>query len=280
MFADNGNGTGAFTWTPQEGQAGTYSITFRASDGALTAARTAQVYVHALAGGTGTPTPGSPVPTTPGTPSVTPSGTPATVTTTATPTPTPTPTAGCPATPVAGCRTPGKSQLRLKNNPDDRKDSLGWSWLKGPFTTFADLGDPVNGSTAYHLCIYDEIGNTAHLVLDATAPAGGTCAKGRPCWKQIGSRKPTGFKYSDGDLTPDGLLGISLKSGGDGKAKLVVSGKGVNLRMADPAGLDLLSQDTKVIVQLSHSGGGTCWESAYPAPALRNTTSKFMDTLP
>ncbi|MEW6050860.1 MAG: tandem-95 repeat protein [Candidatus Zixiibacteriota bacterium] len=34
-FADNGNGTGSFIWTPGFTQAGTYNVTFRASDGLL-----------------------------------------------------------------------------------------------------------------------------------------------------------------------------------------------------------------------------------------------------
>ncbi len=35
LFTDNGNGTGGFSWTPSFIQAGTYNITFYASDGAL-----------------------------------------------------------------------------------------------------------------------------------------------------------------------------------------------------------------------------------------------------
>ena len=36
VFTDNGNGSGSFDWTPDFTQAGTYLITFRASDGVLT----------------------------------------------------------------------------------------------------------------------------------------------------------------------------------------------------------------------------------------------------
>jgi hypothetical protein len=35
-YTDNGNGTGTFDWTPSFIQAGSYSVTFRASDGVLT----------------------------------------------------------------------------------------------------------------------------------------------------------------------------------------------------------------------------------------------------
>lgn len=39
-FTDTGNGSGVFTWPTAVGQAGHYPVTFRASDGALTASRT------------------------------------------------------------------------------------------------------------------------------------------------------------------------------------------------------------------------------------------------
>ncbi len=36
LFTDNGNGTGSFSWTPTFTQAGTYNVTFRATDGTAT----------------------------------------------------------------------------------------------------------------------------------------------------------------------------------------------------------------------------------------------------
>ncbi|MBP7867876.1 MAG: PKD domain-containing protein [Acidobacteria bacterium] len=44
-FHDEGNGTGRFEWTPSAGQLGTYSVQFVASDGDLTAERTATITV-------------------------------------------------------------------------------------------------------------------------------------------------------------------------------------------------------------------------------------------
>jgi hypothetical protein len=40
-FTDKGDGTGSFKWTPTQGQKGRYTLTFRASDGELSSARTA-----------------------------------------------------------------------------------------------------------------------------------------------------------------------------------------------------------------------------------------------
>lgn len=58
-FNDQGNGIATFDWTPIVGQAGSYLITYTASDGKLTASRSASITVETLA-----PPPG------PGTPSL------------------------------------------------------------------------------------------------------------------------------------------------------------------------------------------------------------------
>ncbi|MFZ5571308.1 MAG: carboxypeptidase regulatory-like domain-containing protein [Thermodesulfobacteriota bacterium] len=44
-LTDNGDGTAAFLWTPAGGQAGSYTITFKASDGTLTAVRRATLTI-------------------------------------------------------------------------------------------------------------------------------------------------------------------------------------------------------------------------------------------
>lgn len=47
-FTDSKNGTGAFDWTPAQGQAGTYSIIFKASDGTLSSTRRAVIKVNTI----------------------------------------------------------------------------------------------------------------------------------------------------------------------------------------------------------------------------------------
>ena len=79
-FTDQGGGVGFFQWFPQRGQAGDYPVTFRASDGTLTARRSATI--HVLGEGT------APTPT--ATPGVTESATPASTGRPATPSTTPT----------------------------------------------------------------------------------------------------------------------------------------------------------------------------------------------
>jgi hypothetical protein len=56
----------------------------------------------------------------------------------------------------------------------------------------------------------------------------------------------------------------------DGKARIIVKGRGAQLR--EPP----LPIDQPVTVQLK-SSDGVCWEAIYSAPALRNQTGRFKD---
>jgi hypothetical protein len=186
----------------------------------------------------------------------------------------PTPTPTCAPTPLAACRRPvslGKSTFQVKNNVNDLKDTLSWKWGKGTATLLGDFGDPVNGTTGYQLCVYDEVLSVPSPVMALMAPPGGTCA-GKPCW----AAKKTGFLYKDKNLTNDGLMQLQLVAGADGKAKIVAKGKGANLPMPAPAGPGLFAQDIMVVVQLVNSDG-MCWEADFSAPAKKNDPAQFND---
>jgi hypothetical protein len=174
----------------------------------------------------------------------------------------------CSTTPETGCRLPTVSQkslLLIKDRLPDTKDKLVWKWLKGAATTIGDFGDPLTDTT-YELCVYDQTGGSPNLVLSSKAPNAGVCA-GQPCWKQTAS----GFKYKDKDLSPNGILGVLLKAGEDGKAKIVVKGKSASLGL--PPTLTLTQPIT---VQIKNNVG-TCWEADYSAPALVDQPDQFKD---
>ena len=178
-------------------------------------------------------------------------------------TPTPTATPACAATPRADCRTPiasGASQLALRDHLDDGKDALQWKWGRGAATTTADLGDPTT-TTGYDLCLYD---GTASLVASAAAAAGGTCA-GRPCW----TAKSRGFRYVRKDGAPNGLTSLDLKSGEDGKARIVLKGKGAPLAL--PA---LPITTLPLTVQLSNEAG-ECWAASFQSDVRDNESDAF-----
>ncbi len=198
------------------------------------------------------------------TPTQTPTPTP-TQTLTPTPTPTPTLTAvpACAAMPEI-CRTPvvgGKAFLALTDK-DDEKDQLQWKWSAGSATDKADFGDPLT-TDDYALCLYDGTG----LVATLTAPAGGICAT-KDCWAD----KPKGYQYKDKEASPSGITQLQLSEGTDGKAKIQVKGKGVNL-----PDLDLGMLTSPLTVQLKPIGGGICFGATYSSPFTKNDAVQFKD---
>jgi cysteine-rich repeat protein len=172
----------------------------------------------------------------------------------------------CAVAPAGGCIVPAvpqKATLLLKKKTLSSGDQITWKWLKGPVTPKADFGAPTT-TTGYLLCVYDGAG----LVLDANAPAGGMCA-GKACW----SERSTSFKYSDKELTPDGLQQILLKQGLlVGKASITVKGKGGLLLMPNPGGLV-----SPITVQLRRSGASTCWEAVFSAPFTKQDATQLKD---
>jgi len=184
------------------------------------------------------------------------------------------PATTCEAAPLVGCRTPtkaGAASLQLKDNVNDAKDALAWTWAKGAATLLTDFGDPVNGSTAYTLCVYAALGGVPELVVPATVPAGRLCV-GTPCWRAT----KTGFLFKDKDLKYGGIAQITLKAGVAGKASVVVKAKGANVPVPAPTAAGLLAQDPTVVVQLKNSEG-VCWAASYSAPATKNDATQFKD---
>ena len=168
----------------------------------------------------------------------------------------------CPAIPAASCSAAATNGVLFTETKTPR---LQWRWSKGGSAMMqSDFGNPLTDTT-YQLCVYDQTGGGT-LVLSAKAPNGGVCA-GVPCWKATGS----GFKYKDKDLSPNGLLGVLLKAGEDGKAKIVVKGKSASLGLPPT-----LSLTQPVTVQIKNNAG-ICWEADYSAPATVNTPDEFKD---
>lgn len=183
----------------------------------------------------------------------------------------PTP-AACRATTVAG-----KALLHLQRPLECLRNRLLWKWLKGAETTLTDFGDPVT-SDDYAVCIYDGRG----LLLEADVPSG--CPGSLRCWRE----QRTFFQYRNKqseDLVqqypPDGLRKLVLKAGADGKASIVVHGKGCRLfhdgPLASSDGIETLV--SPLTIQLQRSGGAACWGAVYSfPPALEQSRDRFEDT--
>jgi hypothetical protein len=171
----------------------------------------------------------------------------------------------CANGPVGGCRRGHGGILKVKNATLDSSDRLGWKWSLGPDTSMQDFASPLT-TTGYQLCVYDAAG---HTVARASAPPGGDCG-GRPCWRATTSQ----LVYKSRDRQPDGrrrsTVRLKLRPGVGGRAKLQLDGRGVHLD------LQPLPLAQAVTVQLKNADG-TCWESVYGAPALRDDASQFRD---
>jgi cysteine-rich repeat protein len=167
--------------------------------------------------------------------------------------------------PSNSCAAPGTTSLTFKGGS---KKSLTWKWGKGPLVQPSAFGNPTTDfANDFGVCIYDE---TDQLVSSLRAPAGPITCNGKFCWKATGTK---GYKYGDGDATPDGLTGMSVKAGDAGKSKMSAKGKGSALPLPSlpiPAAGSLR-------VQLRRSGGSECWESLFAPPFGTNDGAQFSD---
>jgi hypothetical protein len=130
--------------------------------------------------------------------------------------------------------------VQVKDKPTPTKDALQWKF-KGATAAIvpADFGDPVNGSPTYQLCVYDAVGGSPQLAIEATIAGGGTCGT-KPCWKDLEGK---GFQYKNKTTNTDGIAKVLLKAGAAGKGQIQVKGKGVNLELPGPVGAAYFAQD-------------------------------------
>jgi hypothetical protein len=160
------------------------------------------------------------------------------------------------AGPIAGCYSPtvpGRSRLLLADKTRDRNDRLVWRWDKGESTPASEFGDPT-ATTEHALCVYDEVGGTPTLVSETLIPAGGN-------WIPL---RQGGYRYNDRSRASDGIRLLLLRPGTDGRARIVVRGKGENVQLpAMP-----LQQQSHVIVQLVNENA--CWEADYSTYVRRD----------
>lgn len=172
---------------------------------------------------------------------------------------------GCPTTPLSGCReaTPDKGVLLVKDNDNDDRDMVAWSWLKGDATTVGDLLDPVS-SDPYVMCLYDQRLGSPTLLLSTGLFAGGTCHD-KPCWRATAS----GRNFRDRDRSQEGAMTAVLKSGIQGKAKALFKSKGIGV---PTIGLPMVPP---VTAQLRNRG--LCFSSTYTAPSIKNDATMFKD---
>jgi hypothetical protein len=143
--------------------------------------------------------------------------------------------------------------------------------MRGQSTNAADFGAPTL-TDDYALCMYDESAVAPALVFRAAVPAGGVC-RGRQCWKAIGSQSAIhAYRYDDPAALQNGITRMQLEPGTDGRATVVVRGKGTSLPLPS------MPLDLPLRVQLQ-AENGACWEARYGTDGLsRNDAHQFRGT--
>jgi CSLREA domain-containing protein len=168
----------------------------------------------------------------------------------------------CEPAPRTDCRQPtvdGAAAVVLK------PDRIIWRWTKGESTEADDFGNPATADD-YTLCIFETRFFVEYALVDATLPAGATCG-GNECWTPLGTPPGArGWRYRDATRSRRGLDSILMKPGADGQARIIVKGKGSNVGLPTPLGIDL-----PLTVQLQRDGGA-CWEASYGSPTVRTDT--------
>jgi hypothetical protein len=174
----------------------------------------------------------------------------------------------CSPAPLPECReqTAPRGAFRFREAADPNQSRLVWLWSKGVETAREDLGDPLT-DTDYALCVYDASASP-QPIMSALAPAGGTCGTPAvPCWRELSGAGPP-VEYFDPPADSDGLMRVRLKPAAEGKARVVVGGRGTGLSLPQ------LPLTAPVTVQLQASSG-ECWTAAYDARIIVNGNGVF-----
>jgi hypothetical protein len=168
----------------------------------------------------------------------------------------------CPPAPVDPCRAAGRSVFVIDDRTDDGKDFLLDRWTKGDATSGGALGDPVDTTTSYALCVYDDLDPGPTLIVDAMAPDAGLCP-GETCWRSL-KAPASGLFYRRPFGVPDGLTSLLVKAGASGQSRVILRGTGARLPLP---GLPLVAPVTVQVL----TSDGKCWGATYTgAHVIRN----------
>jgi len=170
----------------------------------------------------------------------------------------------CAPAPVSGCATSGRSRLTITDPKGNSRDSISWRFMRGTGApTLAAFGNPLTG-TSLAICIYDD----DVLKIDTQVPPSATK------WQEAG--RMTSYQYFDKDGSEDGIKRVLLRSGPDGRVRIVVRSRGSNVPLPAPASSETyFNQTVSVVVQLRNDSGA-CWQATLaPADTVVNHLRRF-----
>ena len=113
--------------------------------------------------------------------------------------------------------------------------------------TQGQFGDPVNGTTAYAVCLYDAANalRGEYVVERATDMCGD-----KPCWKAVSDK---GYAYKDKDAAADGITQVKLTGGDAGKGQIKIQGKNSSGNLPTGVAAGLANNPSSATVQVLSS---------------------------
>ena len=174
---------------------------------------------------------------------------------------------GCPSAPQPGCQTGAKIQIQVNEKTFGKEQIKVKVDKLSASVPLAFFGDPVNGTTGYAVCIYNE--SDARVATLRVNRAHDQCGT-KPCWKIAGG---TSYKYADKLLASDGVLQVQLKSGPPSTGKFLAKGKN-NLAKGQTA------LPTGVAPQLTGNRFATVQLMSSDAGCVTGTVSNVHDATP
>lgn len=159
------------------------------------------------------------------------------------------PSTVCSLSPMSGCHAGGKGLLVLSHPRNSNRQSLRWALKAGPTLGLGDFGDPINGTTAYSLCLYED------GELKVASRVGPDPAR----WRSL----PDAYRYKDVQGSSDGFKRLVLRTGPAGRSSITGVLGGMLARVPNPKPEQpLLRVRNNVVVQLQQSGG-VCYETEF-----------------
>lgn len=161
----------------------------------------------------------------------------------------------CGSSPAAQCVASDNGMLIVSEQPSGKAKLKASLKKLAPAVPLEQFGDPVAGSTAYAVCIYDQ--DEALRGEIAVVRAGASCGSpAKPCWETISDK---GYKYGDKSTSANGIAKIVAAGGDSGKGKVVAEGKNSPSmgQTSLPTGIAAaLESNTEATVQVVTSDAG------------------------